>query len=197
MWINILIVLGGVLAAFGVVGLIFLFFQPIAEAILVVFKHDTGSLAYYTDKGRELKEEKTRVLKRSFAFFLVMGAAFLSTGLWFKYAPRGNDSLWSENVEGVSTGNDNMEYQDENGATGKYTDADGKGYLRCVRVKGKTIYFNDEEIGGTDKFEEYIKPLDREPVVLLKDDYAASATYHKVVELLDYFDIKYKRGSDE
>ncbi|MEZ3474922.1 MAG: hypothetical protein K1W27_19415 [Lachnospiraceae bacterium] len=70
-------------------------------------------------------------------------------------------------------------------------------YSYSVVVSEKMISLNNQQIGGIDQFEEYLKELDRQQKVLLVDDFAVSATFHKVQELLDAYGMKYEKESDE
>ncbi len=106
---KILIVVGILFAVCGFVGLIALSIQPFFKAIRVVFFHSTDDLMYYTDHGRTVLEKEYKVLRRSFVFFLFMGFICLIIGVLLKNAPRGEDSLFSEYVDGAATGDDRID----------------------------------------------------------------------------------------
>ena len=142
--------------------------------------------------GKVAIEKGYKIVKKFFVVFVVLGFVCLAVGLLFLYAPRGNDLLRSENTNGVTTGNDNINYQQENITIGNYVTANGNSSSYQVSVSEKTIYFNQQEIGDTEKFEEYLKTLDRMHTILLVDDYAVSLTYHRVKELLDAYGMNYE-----
>lgn len=112
-----------------------------------------------------------------------------------KYIPRGNDSLLSDDITGITKGNDSIKYQ--NDILVNYVDENGISYKYLVSVCENTIFFNDSEIGGIEEFEKYIKDLDRRYPIFLVDDFAVSPTYHKVEELIDNYGIDYKTEGDK
>ncbi len=190
---KILIVVGILFAVCGFVGLIALSIQPFFKAIRVVFFHSTDDLMYYTDHGRTVLEKEYKVLRRSFVFFLFMGFICLITGVLLKNAPRGEDSLFSEYVDGAATGDDRIDspQKQESGAAGKDE------YSYEILISEKTIYCNGQKMDSIEGFEACIKQLDRRQGIFLKDDFAVSSTYHKVEELLDTYGMNYETESDE
>lgn len=196
---NILIGVGILFTGLGFVGLILLNIKPFINAIQVYFLHNAKDLSYDSDKEEATLEKEYKFLKRTFGIFLGIGLVCLMFGLDLKYAPRGNASFLAQPIDGVTTGNDNIKYQQEkeNNIVGNYVATNGNSYLYYVTVSEKTIYFNGQKIGDTEEFEEYLKKLDRGHTIFIEDDFAVSPTYHKVEELLNDYGMKYETESDE
>lgn len=130
---------------------------------------------------------------------LIIAVIFLIIGLVIQYASRGNDSFLSVNIEGINTGNEDLQYQQKQGeyTIGSIMDTSEYKHSHAVVVSGKMISINNQQIDKIDQFEEYLKKFDRQYTVFLVDDFAVSATFHKVQELLDAYGIKYEMESDE
>lgn len=193
---NFLIVLGALFIILGVIGLLHFSIPQLRKAIQDEFLHNTDDSSYDYDKVPASR----KLLKKSCSILIIVGVVLLSLGLWIKFAPRGNNLFQSDNIDGISTGNDNVEYQQdqEHSTTGNYVSSNGESYSYYVIVSEKTIFINEDEIGGTEEFEEYLnlEKIDRVHTGLLVDDYAVSSTYHKVEELLDAYGMRYETESD-
>lgn len=128
--------------------------------------------------------------KKFYLIILTVGvilAVLLPLGVVIQDASRGNDTLSSTHVDGITVGNDSIEYQQSqiNSITNQYVDTSGNNNSYHILISENTIYFNGQEIGGVGKFEEYLRRLDRRSDVFLEDDFAVSLTYHEVEELLN------------
>ncbi len=151
-------------------------------------------------KNASNNEKDTGKVKRfGMIICFIIAIIFLIIGFVIQYASRGNDTFLSEDIEGINTGNDDMQYQQKQGVhiTGNIMNLSDYEYSYSVVVSEKMISLNNQQIGGIDQFEEYLKELDRQQKVLLVDDFAVSATFHKVQELLDAYGMKYEMESDE
>lgn len=128
--------------------------------------------------------------KKFYLIILVVGvilAVLLPLGVVIQDASRGNDILSSTDVDGITVGNDSIEYQQSqiNSMTNQYANTSGDSDSYYILISENTIFFNGQEIGGVGAFEDYLRKLDRRSHVFLEDDFAVSLTYHKVEELLN------------
>ena len=193
---TIFIIIGVILTAFGVFGLLRIAFEPIHKAIEVVFLRRDDHVFYETGVGKQLLERESRILVIVCVVMIVVGLFFLGFGLTFKYGSRGYDSLLSENnSEGISEGDSSSNNPLAQGMTSsgkKYISEDGKEYSYFIRITGNDIFFNNASVGNVEQFEEYIVNVDRNIAIYIIDDFASSGTYHSVKGILDKYGMTYE-----
>jgi len=191
---SILIVVGAILTSLGVFGLLRIAFEPIQKAFEVVFQRRHDHVFYESGVGKDLLERETKILIIVCIVMTVVGLFFIGFGLTFKYANRGYGSLFSENTEGVTSGESSSTNPLAHGLTsaGKYISEDGTEYSYFIRITGNEIFFNNATIGNIEQFKEYIATVDRGITLFIIDDFASSGTYHKVEEILDSYGMIYK-----
>jgi len=192
---TILIVVGAILLAIGIFTLIAIMIQPIRTAFGVVFKRRDDYVFYERKEGKALLARETRLLVRISGMFMFLGAVLLLTGIYLRYAPRGNGSLWSENTAGITEGEDFEDNNKAQGKTsdGKYISAEGKEFSYYISVTGTDVYYNGKLIGNIEEFKEYLPSIDRGNTIFLVDDFAASSTYQEVEKLLDQYGMKWDK----
>jgi len=193
--INLMIWGGGFLAAIGFIGLVCLAIEPLQKSFEVVFKRNDDYVAYETDRGRALLARETSKLMTVSVVFLLAGLALMLSGLFLKNSPRGNDTLLSESGEGVTQGEDQSENPQAQGRTqgGKYISADGREFPYYIAVTGTEISFSGAPMSGTAELESALESFDRGYTIYLVDDYAASATYRAVEDLLDRYGMQWEQ----
>ncbi len=184
---RLLMIAGAALFLLGFIGVFNLMIDPIKTMFKVVFKRKDDYVFYESDKGKNLLERQKKNLLTASIFFMVVGGVLFGIGYYLKYGPRGYD--------GTST-NENMTetYVDETSELhvqgldkeGKYHDKDGKVYSSYIEVTGQEIKHDDQLIGDIQAFEYYINDnkIDRNTMIYLIDNFAASSTFHRVDELL-------------
>ena len=160
--------------------------------ILVLF-------VFFRSKGKATLERAYHSFQKPIILLSLLGIGIILIllGMVIGNSPRGNESLSSENVVGISTGNDNLNNQqiERNSSTGNYISSNGNIYSYNVSVSENQIKFNGQEINSIEELEDLLKKLDRHYTVLLVDDFAVSPTYHQVENLLSNYG--YNIESDE
>ena len=96
--------------------------------------------------------------------------------------PRGNDSVISAGTVGATSGEGNQ-WTDETGTLGN-SDLETD---YSIVISGKKIVVNGRTYETIEAFEEVLKNMDRTKKVTLVDDFAVSATYHRVRELVNQY----------
>lgn len=176
----------------GIVLIILCGISLITQPKQVIIVHNIDDLK--RDSNKEKDTRKTKHFSRT--AFLIIAVIFLIIGLVILYAPRGNDSFLSVDFKGINTGNDDMQSQQEPENRTASNIIDSTEYECSVIVSEKMISFNNQQIDDMDQFEAYLKTLDRQRTIILVDDFAVSATFYKVQELLDAYGMKYQMESD-
>ena len=194
----LLMVLGAILAIIGFMGLMALMIEPLYTMYMVIFKRKDDYVYYETKPGKALLQKNKNSLRGSCIFLLIVGILCFGLGWFFKFGPRGTDSLFSKQVEnGSNVGDDEKDQmvRREVNAEGNYVDAQGEEHHNYIIVKGSTVTYRDEFEGSLEEFEKFVKGMDSKNQVYLVDDFAASYTYHRVQELLKYYGIGVEEDS--
>ncbi len=180
----ILIILGSILVVCGIVGMFSVYIQPIKKAIRVFYNQDTDDFWYEHGRGQKLMEEGRRILTGLFGFMIVLGLCLLIPGLLMRYMPRGNASVISPSEVGADVSMDYAANVNNQVSVSEYV----------VVISGEAITLNGMEIASMEDFEEIIKQLDRTKRVIVTDDFAVAATYHRVVEIINRYGLVYGDG---
>lgn len=176
----------------GIVLIILCGISLIMQPKQVIIVHNIEDLK--KDSNREKNTGKGKLSDKIIC--LTIAVIFLIIGLVILYASRGNDSFLSVNLKGINTGNDDIQSQQEPENRAASNIINSTEYEYSVVVSEKTILFNNQQIDDTNQFEAYLKTIDRQHTIILVDDFAVSATFHKVQELLDAYGMKYQMESD-
>lgn len=188
----LLMIAGAILAIIGFMGLMALMIEPLYTMYMVIFKRKDDYVYYETKPGKALLQKEKKSLRGSCIFLLIVGILLFGLGWFLKFAPRGTDSLFSKQVENGTQVGDNEKDQtarQEVNAAGNYVDAQGKEHGNYIIVREKSIIYKTEFEGTLEEFEKFVKGMDSKNAVYLVDDFAASSTYHRVLELLKYYGI--------
>lgn len=180
----ILIILGIILLVCGIVGMFSVYIQPIKKAIRVYYNQDTDDFWYEHGRGQKLMEEGRRILTGLFGFMIVLGLCLLIPGLMMRYMPRGNASVVAESEVGADVSMDYASNVNNQIAVSEYV----------VVISGETVTLNGIEYSSLEDFENVVKQLDRTKKMTVTDDFAVSATYHSVVEIVNRYGLVYGDG---
>ena len=195
----ILMVIGGIMAVSGFLGLFALMVEPLYTMYMVIFKREDDYVYYETKPGKALLQRNKNALRNSCIFLLVVGIICFGIGWFLRFGPRGTDSLFSEQVEsGTNVGDEEGKQLDKQvvNAKGNYVDAMGEEHMYYVIVKGTGIKFRKEFEGSLEEFTEYIEKMDSKKEIYLVDDFAAAYTYHKVQALLEQYGFRYQQEGE-
>ncbi len=179
----ILIIIGALLVVAGIIGLISVYIQPLRKAIRVYYDQDLDDFWYEHGRGQKLMEEGRRILVGIFGTMIVLGMCLLIPGLVMQYMPRGNASVVAESEVGADVSHD---------ASGDVNPMMQGDYH--VVISGETVTLNGKEYASLGDFENDLKLMDRTKKVTVTDDFAVSATYHRVVELINLYGFVYGDG---
>ena len=167
----IMMVVGAILAIVGFLGLLSLMFEPLYTMYMVIFRRKDDYVYYETKPGKALLQKNKKALRSSCIFFLILGLLLFAAGWFFKFGPRGTDSLFSKKVEAGTE-------------KGDYVDKQGNTHTEVLYVRGEVIQYKDQFTGTLEEFEAFLKQLDGKTEFYLVDDFAAAKTYHALEELL-------------
>lgn len=193
MWPKILIIIGFILFLLGLAGLISVFLQSILKAIRVFYKQDKDDYIYEHGKGQKIIEESRKLLAKLFIILIVSGLALLLFGLAWQHMPIGNDSIFSTETAGIDVGDD----EQSNISLKEYSSDDNTNGINAdyyIKISGDIISLNEKTFGTIEDFENTLKDLDRTKKVVITDDYAISAIYHQVEDLINKYGLE--RGDD-
>ena len=116
--------------------------------ILVLF-------VFFRSKGKSTLERAYHSFQKPIILLSLLGIGIILIllGIVIGNSPRGNESLYSENVVGISTGNDNLNNQqiERNSSTGNYISSNGNIYSYNVSASENQIKFNGQEINSRTK----------------------------------------------
>lgn len=181
----ILIIIGAILIIAGIIGLISVYIQPIRKAIRVFYGQDLDDFWYEHGRGQLVQQEGRRILLTLYSWLIVLGFCALIPGMIMQYMPKGNASIIADSEVGADTFNDHSAGVTNPAAQGDY----------YVVVSGDVITMNGKEYASPEEFENDLKLMDRTRKVSVTDDFAVSATYHKVIELINRYGLVYGDGS--
>ncbi len=182
----ILIIAGAASVLCGLIGVIRIAFLPLVRAHQVVFKRKDDYLFYENAKGRRLLKSQKKFLMNIYLTLIIVGTLVITAGFYAGFTEHGPDFWLYKNffslVEEIRS--------DKITEDGKYLASDGKEYNYYIFVRGSEVYFGDE-LCTDEALEEKVKSVDRTNTIVIFDDFAVSAAYHSVVDLLDSLGIKY------
>ncbi|MBD5515843.1 MAG: hypothetical protein HDR06_14685 [Lachnospiraceae bacterium] len=180
MWIGVgLIIIGGI-------GLIILFVEPLIKATKTVFFKQH----YNQSEEREDVEKGRKLLKKTLIILIVIGFALFVSSMVLLRAPRGFDSIFSQNTEGEFTGDDTQD-RPEDEQNEVISESEEMQDEQAVIVEGKTIRFKGCFFEDLEEFGAYLERLDKKQEIRLKDEYAIAATFHQVENALKEKGIMY------
>ena len=188
---KILIIIGVLLIVGGVFGLLTVSVQPLMKAFRIVYTQDWEDYWYEHGKGQDAQRASRRVLLILYGVVIALGVVLVASGLAIQYMPRGNDSLLSTEADGATAGS---ESQWVDGTNASAVGGDVAGY--SIMISGETISLNGKTFDSIEAFENELKGMDRTKQVFLVDDYAVSATYHQVKELVNRYGLVFGEGSE-
>ncbi|MCR5788287.1 MAG: hypothetical protein K6G83_00215 [Lachnospiraceae bacterium] len=197
MMVSVLMIGGAIIGSVGLIGIIFLIMEPFFRAIGIYFKRSEKYMYYETDRGRKLIHREFKALRNGFVLMLVVGWSCFGLGYYLKYMARGGDSLlFSEESEPV-TAEPEAQFQDretpgQDGALQESLSASGDPSLCTIRISGRDIYMDGVKLGDAGQLEACLKTFDRTRPILLTDDFAVAATWHRTEELLDTYGMQYE-----
>ena len=184
----IMMVIGAILAIVGFLGLLALMTEPVYTMYMVIFKRKDDYVYYETKPGKALLQRNKKSLRSSCLFFLIVGVLLFAGGWFWKFGPRGTDSLFSKQVEaGTGQGdaavqNHVTQYVNPNG---NYVDGNGMEHSYYVIVNETTISYCKEFQGNEAEFADFIKGLDGKRDIFLVDEFAVAKTYQATKKILD------------
>jgi len=185
-----LIIIGGLLVAFGVLGLISLWVLPFFERFEVVYDKDKEILSARMDKeiGKQVWYEKKNLI-RDFIVSIFAGILMFFAGLYLGYAAKGDDfwlyrKLFPDRIA--------VQTWDEINENGQYVAEDGRAFTYYVLVSGKEVSLSGEPCVDMEELKSKLTAVKRENTVIIIDSFAVSSTYRSVVDMLDKLGIDYE-----
>jgi len=185
-----LIIIGGLLVAFGVLGLISLWVLPFFERFEVVYDKDKEILSARMDKeiGKQVWYEKKNLI-RDFIVSIFAGVLMFFAGLYLGYAAKGDDfwlyrKLFPDRIA--------VQTWDEINENGQYVAEDGRAFTYYVLVSGKEVSLSGEPCVDMEELKSKLTAVKRENTVIIIDSFAVSSTYRSVVDMLDKLGIDYE-----
>ena len=185
-----LIIIGGLLVAFGVLGLISLWVLPFFERFEVVYDKDKEILSARMDKeiGKQVWYEKKNLI-RDFIVSIFAGILMFFAGLYLGYAAKGDDfwlyrELFPDRIA--------VQTWDEINENGQYVAEDGRAFTYYVLVSGKEVSLSGEPCVDMEELKSKLTAVKRENTVIIIDSFAVSSTYRSVVDMLDKLGIDYE-----
>ena len=130
---------------------------------------------------------------------LVLAGALVFVGVQL-FAPKGTDSLLSEDVTGDENGDQETAAPEEAEASDSLKGAIGDAGTVVIRVCGSEVFFGSAPLSGAAELGEAIDGVSKEMegrAVRLEDDYALSETYREVKRLLEEREIRYSEKTLE
>ncbi len=182
----VLIIIGVILIVAGIIGLISVYIQPIKKAIRVFYGQDLDDFWYEHGRGQLVQQEGKRILLTLYTLLIVLGLCALIPGLVMRYMPKGNAPVVSDAEIGADAFNDHNAGVSNPAVRGDY----------YVVISGDVVSMNGKEYASLEAFENDLKVMDRTGKVSVTDDFAVSATYHKVIELINRYGLVYGDGSE-
>ena len=185
-----LIIIGGLLVAFGVLGLISLWVLPFFERFEVVYDKDKEIRSARMDKeiGKQVWYEKKNLI-RDFIVSIFAGILMFFAGLYLGYAAKGDDfwlyrKLFPDRIA--------VQTWDEINENGQYVAEDGRAFTYYVLVSGKEVSLSGEPCVDMEELKSKLTAVKRENTVIIIDSFAVSSTYRSVVDMLDKLGIDYE-----
>ena len=166
----IMMVAGAILAIVGFLGLLSLMFEPLYTMYMVIFRRKDDYVYYETKPGKALLQKNKKALRSSCIFFLILGLLLFAAGWFFKFGPRGTDSLFSKKVEaGTEKGDSNGKFDGEQDE---------------IWVIENVIYYQDQFDGTLEEFELFLKELDPKVEYTIWDEYSSAKSIYATYELM-------------
>lgn len=180
-----------------IVGLILVIFGMLLGILTVVktIKRDI-QIFFFRQKlpGIDANTEKSGKNIGRVAFGIIIVGFLLAVPSYILTHFMGNDSIFSENIEGAFIG-DNQTQQKETDV--RDVESTGLEEGDIIVIEGKTILFDGSSWEGNsiEEFGLYLETIEKTRVLSLRDDYAVSTVYHKAEKLLKEHGIAYGYGT--
>ena len=197
--VNLMIIVGTILIVLSFVGLLAVGFGLVKQDFITLLKGEKNAVNDTVEKKKNVAAAR---LKKLFLVTLFLGFVILAFGLFLKYTPRGEDSFFSENVDGVSVGDGdiislNEEDKDQNNleeyADNSNLDTNNTDDSVYIVIEGKDISFGNTDFKDLEDFSVYFSSFDSlNKKIYLVDKYAVSKMYHDVREMLEDLGIEYE-----
>ncbi len=179
MSVHIVMGIGAGIIIIGGIGLIILFVEPLIKAAKTVFFKQQ----YDQSEEREDVEKGRKLLKKTLIILIVIGFAMFVSSMVLLRAPRGFDSIFSQNTEGEFTGDDTQD-RPEDGQNEVIYESEEMQDDQAVIVEGKTIRFAGQAFEDIEEFSVYLDSTDQVQEIRLRDEYAIAATFHQAENVL-------------
>ena len=180
----LLMVVGGILAIAGFLGLLALMIEPVHTMYMVIFKRKDDYVYYETKPGKALLQRNKKSLGGSCLFFLIVGILLFALGFFLKFSPRGLDSLFSKQVDsgtGVGDAESDKGIKEAVNAAGNYVDEAGEEYYDYLIIHRTSIQYRDQKQMTIEEFEGFLEGLRKQNgkrTFYLVDDFASAQTSH-------------------
>ncbi|MCM1124318.1 MAG: hypothetical protein NC416_17190 [Eubacterium sp.] len=169
-------VVGGIMAAVAVAGLLYLSIGSIKRKIEIAL-FEGGDLG--------------KALRKGFTGLLIVGGCLFAAAFIRTHLPRGLDSLLSQNEEGASVGDDKAEVQEGEGRSDETDVSVESMNVYTIVVEGKRIYFDGQYFDDLQEFATHLDTIVGTDSIRIEDDYAVAAAFRHVEEILDEREIDY------
>ena len=199
----LLMVVGGILAIAGFLGLLALMIEPVHTMYMVIFKRKDDYVYYETKPGKALLQRNKKSLGGSCLFFLIVGILLFALGFFLKFSPRGLDSLFSKQVDsgtGVGDAESDKGIKEAVNAAGNYVDEAGEEYYDYLIIHGTTVQYRDQKQMTIEEFEGFLEGLRKQNGkrnFYLVDDFASAQTFHRVEQLIEAGGMEYPGGGSK
>ena len=151
----LLMVLGGLMILFSILGVLAILFQPLYEDYQVVIKRKDDYVQYNTPSGQAFLRSRIKRYWIGLAVLFLVGCALFFTGFYMKYGARGFGMLLTVEEENELTDSDSELAKGIN-ENGDYVTAKGRTYPNYIVVRGTEVYYREQRIGNTEDFRKYL-----------------------------------------
>ena len=182
----IMMIIGGILILISVFGFLAFLFEPLIKNYRIVIKREDDYTHYTSPRNFAMLQTARKEYCAGLAVMFAVGCVLFFSGAYLLFGERGFGFLFSTQEERVSDVDIAVsdEISDSIDKDGNYVDESGTAYSNYIIVKGIEILFNGETIGGTEDFRSFILGCADLGKIYVADGYAASSTYHEVIDIL-------------
>ena len=188
-----LIIVGGLLVIFGVLGLISLWVLPFFERFEVVYDKDKEILSARMDPeiGKQVWYEKKNLI-RDFIVAIFAGILMFFAGLYLGYAAKGENFWLYRKLFPDRIATETMAAWDAINENGQFVAEDGKAYTYYVLVAGDKVSLSGETCADLLELKTRLTEIKRENTVIIIDSFAVSSLYRGVKDMLNEMGIDYE-----
>lgn len=186
----IFIVVGALLAIFGVYKLLRMIILPFKERDKIVYegKYDYIHSRLDPEIQKHVRNEKKHLM-RDYLCAVFIGFMMFFAGIYLGFAAEGEGFWFYKQFYPEETKN---QVWDEINKEGQFVSADGKAYTYYILISGRDVIFKGEQCDDLSDLKSKLSLIRRENTVIIIDDFAVASTYHSVEDMLNELGIEYE-----